>query len=389
MHTKIIIPEPKWDSELTGLIVALEKVRTKQLVSVVPANIFWQLKNIFQTLETLGSSRIEGNHTTLAEYVEQIIEHRTATNEQQTEIDNLRKAIVFIEENTTVDTPINRRYLSHLHSLVVKGLTPPPKGEGSNNPGALRQRNVKIKQAQHTPPDIINLDDYFNEFIKFINTQHSPQNQLLMVAIAHHRCAYIHPFDNGNGRITRLLDYVLLIKLGFNVKKGRILNPSAVFYGDRNAYYDNLSKADDLSNNGVLHWSSYFLNGLKNEIEKIDTLLNLDDVRNKLLLPALRFAQDRQVINALEYGILRYLVNKDCMTMRSTELDKFDIDTSIQKTRMMNKLKRAGLIKAIKKMGRIYTINFYNSPILRGVVKALDNNGFISEFLNRGNPPSK
>ena len=282
MQAKITIPEPQWGGSLTSLILELEKIRTKQLFSTVPPSIFFQLKEIFQTLETLGSSRIEGNHTTLSEFVERIIEGEDVArvDEQHIEVNNLRDAISFIEKNTDKNTLVDRAYLSHLHKIVVGNLTPPPTGEGSKNPGELRKHNVSIKNASHTPPDLINLKDYFDRFVDFINDTHIKQNQLLMIAIAHHRCAYIHPFDNGNGRMIRLLDYVLLIKLGFNVKEGRILNLSAVFYGDRNAYYDNLSKADDLSDQGVLNWVEYFLSGLKNEIEKIDTLLNVEYVRD-------------------------------------------------------------------------------------------------------------
>lgn len=382
MFHKIRIPEPNWDSKLTSLILDLEKIRNKQLYSNVPANIFFQLKDIFQMLETLGSSRIEGNHTTLAEHVEQVIADSKKVDEQQTEIANLRDAILFIEESTNNETVIDRAYLSNLHKIVVGGLTPPPKGEGSKNPGGLRKGNVSIKGSGHTPPDVVNLQDYFDEFVKFINNNYSAQNQLLMVAIAHHRCAYIHPFDNGNGRMIRLLDYILLIKLGFNVKQGRILNPSAVFYGNRDVYYDKLSTADDLSDKGVLSWSEYFLSGLKNEIEKIDTLLDIDYVRGSLLLPALDSALEGQVINHQEYDILKLLVQKDDMTIQSKELSQLNINSSQQKSRIMNKLKQAKLIEPIKEGGRIYTINFYNSPVLRGVMKALNDNGFIADFLN-------
>ncbi|WP_157059383.1 hypothetical protein [Bathymodiolus septemdierum thioautotrophic gill symbiont] len=105
-------------------------------------------------------------------------------------------------------------------------------------------------------------------------------------------------------------------------------------------------------------------------------------MRDKLLLPALKFALDRQIINELENDILQYLVRQNDMSIRATELDRFGISRSIQKSRMIKKLKKEKLITATKEGGRIYTINFYKSPILRGVVKALSNNGFVADFLN-------
>ena len=70
----IVIPEPSFGSNLTSIILDLEKLRTKRLGGDVPPYIFFQLKDIFQILETLGSARIEGNNTTLSEYVEKIID---------------------------------------------------------------------------------------------------------------------------------------------------------------------------------------------------------------------------------------------------------------------------------------------------------------------------
>jgi hypothetical protein len=64
------IYEPEWGSKLATTIVELEKLRVKQLGGPVPPYIFFQLKDIFQMMESLGSARIEGNHTTLAEFVE-------------------------------------------------------------------------------------------------------------------------------------------------------------------------------------------------------------------------------------------------------------------------------------------------------------------------------
>lgn len=272
---KIYIPEPKWNSNLANIILDLEKLRTRRLSGEIPPYIFFQLKTIFQIMETLGSARIEGNNTTLSEYVEKIIEKSTAVDEKDQELQNIDQAIKFIEEQTDEKTKIDRAYISELHKMVTKDLTPPPKGEGSNHPGKLRPIDVDIKQANHTPPSHIVLPQYFEQFLDFINEHHLEQNQLLMVAIAHHRFMHIHPFDNGNGRIGRLLNYAFLIQLGFNVKAGRIVNPSSVFYTDRDKYYEMLGKADTLGDQDTLEWSEYFLLGLKNQIEKLIASLNL------------------------------------------------------------------------------------------------------------------
>ncbi|MFA6192616.1 MAG: Fic family protein [Sulfurimonas sp.] len=377
----IIIPDPSWGSDLANIILDLEKLRTKRLGGDVPSHIFFQLKDIFHILETLGSARIEGNNTTLSEYVEKIIE-KSVDGESDDEIKNLENAIDFIEENTDENTLFNRAFISEIHKILTKNLTPPPSGEGSKNPGELRTYNVKIKSSGHTPPEHFILREYFEKFIDFINFAHKEQYQLLMVAVAHHRFEFIHPFDNGNGRMGRLLNYAFLIKLGFQVKNGRIINPSSVFYTDRDKYYEMLSRADSLKNDDILAWCEYFLLGLKNEIEKIDSLLNKEYVKKQILLPTLILALESKQITDQEFKILEYLINKDDMAMKSEELSFLGITDSKKKAVVMGKLKEKKIVVPVTEGGRIYTIRFVNNYLLRGIMKVLKENGFVSDFLN-------
>lgn len=379
----IHIPDPSWGSDLANIILDLEKLRTKKLGGDVPPYIFFQLKDIFHILETLGSARIEGNNTTLAEYVEKIIENAEKKDESNDEIRNLERAIEFIENNTDEVTPLNRAFISEIHKILTKDLTPPPNGEGSLYPGELRKHTVSIKSSGHTPPSPMVLPTYFEKFVEFINLEHKEQYQLLMVAVAHHRFEYIHPFDNGNGRMGRLLNYAFLIKLGFKVKNGRIINPSSVFYTDRDKYYDMLSMADSLADDDILKWCEYFLLGLKNEIEKIDSLLDIGYVKTKILLPTLKIALESEHITAQEFKILEFLVSQDDMSMKAEELSFMGINDSKSKSRIMGKLKDKNIIMPTSPNGRIYTLKFVNNYLLRGVMRVLEQNGFISDFLNK------
>lgn len=383
MSKKIEIPSPDWNSDLANIILDLEKLRTKRLGGEIPAHIFFQLKFIFQIMETLGSARIEGNNTTLSEYVEKIIEDDATVDEKHQELSNIEDAISFIEDNTDEETKINRAYISELHKIVTYKLSPPPKGEGSKYPGALRKHNVKIGKSDHKPPSHELLQDNFEEFVDFINKTRLEQNQLLAVAIAHHRFMYIHPFDNGNGRMGRLLNYAFLIKLGFNVKAGRIVNPSSVFYADRDQYYDMLAKADSLKTESILAWSEYFLNGLRNQIEKIDSLTQRDFTQNNILLPAIATALDRKHITDQEAEILRFMIKSPKMSIKSAELSKIGITETAQKTYLMKKLRDKKMVRPTEEGGRIYTVRFINSYLLRGVTQALNENGFVAEFLNK------
>ena len=177
--------------------------------------------------------------------------------------------------------------------------------------------------------------------------------------------------------------YAFLIKLGFKVKQGgRLINPSSVFYTDRNKYYEMLSTADSLKDNDILHWCEYFLLGLKNEVEKIDSLLELDYVKSAILIPVLKFALEQEHITRQEHEILNYLVNKADLSMKAEELTSLGITNSKEKSRIMAKLKEKNMITPTVENGRIYTLKFINNYLLRGAIKVLQQNGFISDFLN-------
>lgn len=374
----ITLPEPEWWSNLTSIILDLEKMRGKEIYSEIPPHIFFQLKEIYQILETLGSARIEWNNTTLSEYVEKIIEKNTLKDENGKEIDNINTALQFIEKNFNTGEKIGKLFVLEIHKIIMQDL----QREGSKNPGDFRKWNVKISKSQHIPPDFAVLSEHLDHFFAFINTEHKEQNQLLAIALAHHRFAYIHPFDNGNGRMWRLLNYILLIKLGFIDKRFRIINPSSVFYADREKYYRMLAKADSLQEKDLLDWCEYFLLGLKNEVEKIDSLLDARYVKNEILLPAIEIARKREIITDREFQVLELIIKKPNMQIKSEELSEIGITDSKKKAQMMKTLRDNTLVFPLKENGRVYTINFVNNYLLRGVIHILDKKWFVSDFLS-------
>lgn len=385
----IKIYDPKYGSKLTGVIFELEKLRVKKLGGPVSPHVFFQIKDIFQMLESLGSARIEGNNTTLAEYVEKVIENRSkkiVADEKFKEIENIEKAIAFIEENINRTTKFDRAIISEIHKILVDGLTLPPAGEGSRYPGMLRPINVSIQKSNHTPPEAIKVPELFDELMEFVNQPLETQYHLLVIALSHHKMAWIHPFDNGNGRLVRMFTYALLIKQGFQVKSGRILNPTAIFCMDRNKYYEMLALADSEEEDKVLEWCLYVLEGLRSEIEKIDNLLDLRYMVDVILLPMLSYALEREHITKREYQILSAIVKDREMSIKSADLEKIlGEESPVQRSRILKKLKDRAMLIPLKENGRIYTIGFANNYLLRGIIHVLRENGFIPASLDNKN----
>jgi len=377
--------EPAWKSQLASIILELEKLRTKRIGGPVPPKVFFQIKNIFQMLESLGSARIEGNRTTLAEFVEKVIEgsNKKVDDEKMKEISNLERAINYIEESVKPHTQITRALLSDIHKIIVHELTPAPLGEGSRTPGQYRTISISIQKSNIINPDPIQVPRYMEELLEFINAQVEPKNDLLVTALSHHRMAWIHPFDNGNGRMVRMLTYALLIKQGFKVKSGRILNPTAIFCMDRQGYYDQLALADTGEEEKVFQWCEYVLGGLLGEIQKIDQLLDVEFMIEKILIPAIHFALERELITTRESTILFGTVKQQGMMIKSEQVQQFTGERSpVQRSRIIRRLKDRHMLIPLEKKGRVYTIGFANNYLLRGIINALEKNNFIPASLN-------
>lgn len=376
-YFELKLVKPDFDHSLTDLIIELDHLRRKRLVGSTHPKVFFQLKSIFHTLESIGSARIEGNNTTIAEYIETKLDIRQNEREGVKEIKNIEEAMVFIEENIS-DYPINRMLISEMHKMIVDGLTPPPAGEGDHLPGDYRTVNVQIGQSNHTPPDWIRINDLMEELFEFISRDDGSKYDLLKIAIAHHRFVWIHPFGNGNGRTVRLFTYAMLVKLGFNVNVGRILNPTAVFCSNRNDYYNHLSQADNGTDDGVLKWCEYVLKGLKDEIEKIDNILDYDFLKNEILIPTIKYSQERKYISDLEAKMLKRVI--DLQSIQADDLkDLFKGKQASEVSRQIRKLIDKKMLIPETEGKRRYVIRFDNSFLLRGVIHSLGEKGFLPD----------
>lgn len=369
---KLRLVSPSFDSALTDALIELNHLRKLKLRGTTAPWMFFQLKNIFHILESIGSARIEGNRTTISEYIERKIQHQERSSERFSEIANVEAAMEFIEESIGEGTEITHLFIRQLHSLVVGDL----KEEGDKTPGKYRSWNVEISRSSHVPPEHIHVQSYMDEFIAFINEKAPDKYDLLKTAIAHHRFTWIHPFGNGNGRVVRLLTYALLIKYGFNVKDGKILNPTAVFCNNRDLYYEKLASADQGTDESLLDWCDYVLTGILEEVRKVNNLLDFDFLYQKVLLPTIDLGIERGYLNKDEAKVLNIGIKKQ--HFKASELDKtLEHLTPRQRTHLISKMKDSGFIKPLKDNGRTYYVSFMNNFLMRSLIQVLEQENFI------------
>jgi Fic family protein len=381
IHYDLKLLNPSFDSPLVDVLTELEHLRRLQLAGSTPAPIFFQLKHIFHMLESLGSARIEGNHTTLADYVESKLENSKHGSDQLREMENIEAAMTYIEDNIKSGDDLTEHFIKELHAIAIKGLV----REGDETPGAYRQKPVTIAKSEHLPPEFIQVPDYMYELVTFINENKPQKYDLIKVALTHHRFGWIHPFGNGNGRVVRLLTYAMLIKYGFNVKTGgRVLNPTAVFCNNREQYYDMLAHADFGTQQNLEDWCTYVLKGILDELRKVDQLTDYNYLLEKILAPALRYAQERRLVTEMEGLVLNMALAKG--TAKAADLAAAMPNmSSAQRTYQIKKLVKNKMLQPTTEGARLYTIGFSNNYLMRGVVHALTSEGFIPTALSKAN----
>jgi len=378
MNNILHLPEIGFEMPITDLIMDLEQLRYKHLQGSTHPLVFLQLKSLFQMLESIGSSRIEGNNTTVLDYVESTklntVKPVNKAEEQILEIRNIERAMQYLEDNIE-EMPISIHMVRELHQIVVDGLSVDM--EGARMPGCFRNHDVHISGSAHVPPPFSEVEHYMAELMDFINQNDKPKYDLLKIAIAHHRFVWIHPFENGNGRVVRLFTYAMLLKNVFR-DRDRIINPTAVFCSDRQAYYDNLSLADSGDDKGIIQWAQYMLEGLKSEILKIDQLCDYDYLKANILLPSLNDAVSKKFILPEHAIVLRYAIQKQDQIIQSSDLQNAFPNKSVSdRSRIIRAMKENGLLLPIQENARKYVISFNNNFWVRCVLSNLDKNGFL------------
>lgn len=371
----IITPTPAFDSKLTDIIVELQQLRNHNVSGSTEPWVFYELKNLFHIVEALASARIEGNHTTLATFVERRIDKKDTENEKLIEISNLINALEFIDEHIS-STKIDAQFMYHLHKIVVDNLS--PNKEGDTRPGAYRTEPRSIANSDHILPQPSDIKDLMDELYEYINEQCDPKVDLLKIAIAHHRFVWIHPFGNGNGRTVRLLTYAMLCRKGFITPgSARLFNPTAVFAGNREQYYNKLSIADKGDEKSLQEWCLYVLEGLQDEIKKPQKLADRDFVRDQLLLPTFTWANEKNITNEIETKILNRLARKQVIKAGDIS-DLWPEDYShVVISKRLAKMREQHFIRTLKLNGREYVLQLAGNKLTRGILDRMEAEGML------------
>ena len=243
-YTKI--RDNKWDSELLGLIAAIYKEAGKQEMYLKqrPEELD-KLVEIAMIQSTEASNAIEGIVTTNTR-IRQLVQEKTMPrNRNEQEIAGYRDVLAIIHESFDA-IPITRNYILQLHKVLYSHMSNPVAGRtktvqnyiSATYPDGHSVTLFTPLAPFETPEAIDRICEEYNRVIG--NMELEP---LIAIPVFIHDFLCIHPFNDGNGRMSRLLTTLLLYRNGFFV--GKYISLEAKIARNKDLYYEALSASQD------------------------------------------------------------------------------------------------------------------------------------------------
>ena len=161
---------------------------------------------------TYESNRIEGNTLTLQETALVIEEGLTIGGKslrEHLEAINHNEAIAFIKDIAQGEEPITERTILQIHALILRGID-------RQNAGRYRTVPVLISGSRHVPPQPYLIEKQMEDFLlRFREMENEGIHPVDIAAYLHDELVRIHPFIDGNGRTSRLLMNLYLLRHGY------------------------------------------------------------------------------------------------------------------------------------------------------------------------------
>jgi len=210
--------------------------------------------------EANKSSKIEGTKTSVEEDLMNVEDISPEKRDDHEEVQNYIRALNYgINRIQQDDFPFTNRLIREVHNVLMQGV----RGE-HKTPGEFRTQQNWIggsmpSNAIYVPPCVDDMHDLISDLEKFIHSEDHHVPDLIKVALIHYQFETIHPFQDGNGRIGRLiiplylLDKKLLQKPCFYV--------SDYFEMNRTTYYDALQNVR--TRNDITGWIIFFLRAVE------------------------------------------------------------------------------------------------------------------------------
>jgi Fic family protein len=334
------IKNQKWDSQILSLIAAIYKEVGKQEMYLKqrPEELE-KLVEIAKVQSTEASNAIEGIVTTSTRIKQLVEEKTTPKNRDEQEIAGYRDALNVIHESFDA-IPITQNYILQLYKILYGHM---------NNPMAGRTKSIQnyisttysdghveplfTPLAPSDTPEALNkICEEYNRVIG--NMEVEP---LIVIPIFIHDFLCIHPFNDGNGRMSRLLTTLLLYRNGFYV--GKYISLESKISSNKDLYYDALNQAQigwHEEKEDVIPFIKYLLGTILSAYKDLEERFELVEVK----LPAL------EIVRRASLNKIGHFTKQDIREL-CPSLSISSIEGGLRKLVASGDLKRKGVGKNI------------------------------------------
>lgn len=217
------------------------------------------LTGMFIQKEALLSSQIEGTQSSLVDVLGAEDEHQP-TKDVGEVLNYVRAARHGLRRLKDDNFPLCLRLIKEMHQILMEDVRG---GSANLTPGEFRSMQNWVggsspANARFVPPPASELPQTLSDFEKYLNLQHDLP-PLVQCALLHYQFETLHPFNDGNGRVGRLLITLYLVSKG--VLDQPVLYLSAYLKIHQQEYYDRLQQ---VRRNGEFEqWVAFFLEGVE------------------------------------------------------------------------------------------------------------------------------
>lgn len=293
---------PESTSDLISLLIEKSSIMAAQ----IHPRTAQSLASIVRVMNCYYSNLIEGHDTKLQD-IERALNDDFSDDEQNRNLQIEAKAHIRVQEKidnlyalNQLPNPTSVEFIEWLHKEFYEGASSEMLMVRSNSrvlkliPGKFREsekHNVTV--GLHNPPTGENVA----EFMRYFEQRYSKlgrTNQIIAIATAHHRLAYIHPFLDGNGRVCRLMSHAMSLNAGigvhglWSISRGlaRGLEGSSE-YKRKMSLADSPRKGDldgrgNLSLSELVDFTNWFLKLCLDQIDFMSGLFDMKNLKDRL-----------------------------------------------------------------------------------------------------------
>lgn len=302
--------------------------------------------------EAVQSSRIEGTRTGMDEAILPEEEIAPEQRDDWSEVQNYIRAMNH-GVNRLEQLPVCMRLLQESHHILLDGV----RGE-HKQPGEIRTSQnwiggTSIQTAAFIPPHPNDIADALKDLEVFWHNKGLHIPQLIKIAISHYQFETIHPFNDGNGRIGRMLIVLQLMELG--ILKKPTLYLSDFFEKNKGKYYDALTFVRE--RNDIDQWILFFLSAIVEASNKgKSTFENIIELRARYEQQIVMHLGRRA---KLGNRLLIYLFSSPAVDVADVA-KVLDISTSAANT-LVNELEKMTILKEVTgfSRNRIFVLQEY------------------------------